>query len=136
MGGMEENGTNQMEFFEVTAGGRAANGDEWPLDVEVMIKPASGAFYVADTENHAVRRIDRTTGLIRTVAGVIGSYGTVGDRGRANRAELYSPTGVAVDAAARRLYVADSSNHAVRVVVVTGDVRTSRWLKWVRSRAA
>merc|ERR1712125_188127 len=32
--GMEENGTNQMEFFEVTAGGRAANGDEWPLDVE------------------------------------------------------------------------------------------------------
>merc|ERR1712118_334012 len=71
--GREENDTtatnNQMRSFEVTAGGRAANGDEWPMDVEVMIQPASGAFYVADTENHAIRRIDRTTGLIRTVAG-------------------------------------------------------------------
>eukprot|EP00927_Polykrikos_kofoidii_P054398 TRINITY_DN48815_c0_g1_i1.p1 TRINITY_DN48815_c0_g1~~TRINITY_DN48815_c0_g1_i1.p1 ORF type:complete len:981 (-),score=156.41 TRINITY_DN48815_c0_g1_i1:53-2995(-) len=84
----------------------------------------SRALYIADARNHAVRRVDLATGLLTTVAGVLGSYGHSGDRGRATRAQLYLPTGVAVDSTSRRIYIADSSNHAARVVALTDDVRS------------
>merc|ERR1712048_384763 len=100
---------------------------ELPLSKSVVCERkatgGAGALYIADNQNHAVRRVDLATGLLTTAAGVLGSYGHAGDHGRATRAKLYSPTDVAVDAMARNMYIADSSNHAVRIVAVTNDVR-------------
>ncbi|CAK0843315.1 unnamed protein product, partial [Prorocentrum cordatum] len=75
---------------------------------------------VADTYNHAVRVVDLRSGLLSTLAGVLGAPGTAGDGGPAASARLYYPRGLAVDAGAQRLYVADSWNHAVRAL----DLRT------------
>jgi hypothetical protein len=68
---------------------------------------------VVDTENHAIRRIDRTTGLVTTIAG--GHQGGEGDGGPATLAGLDRPHGCDVDAQGD-IYIADSNNHRVRVV--------------------
>lgn len=79
-----------------------------------------GYVYVADTYNHAIRRIDSLTGDVRTVAGQ-GDAGMQDGRGR--DARFYEPSGLS--AAGDRLYVADTNNHAIRVLdVATGATTT------------
>jgi hypothetical protein len=56
----------------------------------------AGNLYFSDTDNQRVRRIDASTGIIRTIAGT-GTAGYTGDGIGAISAELSSPTGVAVD---------------------------------------
>ena len=56
----------------------------------------AGNLYFSDTANQRVRRIDATTGIINTIAG-IGVAGYSGDTGPGTKAELSSPTGVSVD---------------------------------------
>ncbi|MBC7808019.1 MAG: hypothetical protein H7145_17965 [Akkermansiaceae bacterium] len=72
-----------------------------------------GNLFVVDTENHAIRRVDASTGTISTVAG--GRRGSEGDGGPAAAAGLNRPHGVCVgpDGA---LYIADSENNRVRRV--------------------
>jgi NHL repeat. len=79
------------------------------------VDPKTGDLFVVDTENHAIRKIDGTTGIITTFAG--GRKGGGGDGGPAERAELGRPHGVAVgpDGA---LYIADTENHRVRRVAL------------------
>ncbi len=52
--------------------------------------------YITDNGNHCVRKVDKTTGIITTIAGVCGSSGFSGDNGSATSAKLNSPTGVIV----------------------------------------
>ena len=89
-----------------------------PYDVAV---DAAGNLFVADGFNHRIRKID-TAGTITTVAGT-GQQGFWGDGGPAAEAELYLPTGVAVDAAGN-LLVADRSNHRIRKVDAAGTITT------------
>lgn len=84
----------------------------FPRDVEFG---ADGRLYVADTDNHVVRAIDLTTGIIETVAGTPGESGFSGDGGPATEATLYRPFGIDFDEAGD-LYVADTYNHRIRVV--------------------
>jgi len=81
-----------------------------------------GAVYVADTVNHAVRRIDVSTRMVTTIAGT-GTAGFSGDGGPAEAAELDTPQGVGVDADGR-VYIADSENHVVRRVDTDGTIDT------------
>ncbi|MCI0340909.1 MAG: hypothetical protein L0216_07105 [Planctomycetales bacterium] len=74
----------------------------------------SGNVLVADSLNHRVRRVDRTTGFITTVAGT-GTAGTAGDGGLATSAQVNSPRGIAFDGNGN-LFVADTGNHQLRVV--------------------
>lgn len=109
-----------------TAGG---GGDGLPAITAQLRSPADVALdatgatlYVADAEDHRVRRIDLTTGVITTVAGT-GTAGYAGDGDVATSARLFSPGGVAVDALGA-LYIADTRNHAVRRVSPAGLIET------------
>ncbi len=71
---------------------------------------ASGNLYVADTNNHAIRRIS-PSGNVTTIAGLKGTAGS--DNGTGTSARFRSPAGVAVDAAGM-VYIADTGNHTIR----------------------
>ena len=91
-----------------------------PQGVEIAL---NGDVYIADTSNHAVRRVAAATGVITTVAGT-GSSGYSGDGGAATAAELNSPESVTVTATGE-IYVADTGNDAVRKFAVGGAISTA-----------
>jgi len=75
-----------------------------------------GNVYVTDSDNHLVRRWDRTTGRIERIAGVgVAHYG--GDEGTALDASLSYPFGIVVDHAGHVL-VADTFNHRIREIAL------------------
>jgi sugar lactone lactonase YvrE len=75
---------------------------------------SQGNLYIADSDNNVVRRVDASTGVIRTIAGR-GERGSSGDGGPATDARLNRPRGLALQGD-NVLYVADSNNHRVRRV--------------------
>jgi sugar lactone lactonase YvrE len=79
---------------------------------------ASGNLYITDTGNLRIRKIDRITNVINTVAG--GS----GDNVPATAAVLLGPRDVAVDAAGN-VYIADQANHRIRRVDALTRVLTT-----------
>ncbi len=80
---------------------------------------AHGNLYVADTGNHAIRRVT-PLGQVSTVAG----DGTPGFAdGAAAQARFNGPMGVAVGADGR-VYVADTWNDRIRVIAADGSVST------------
>jgi len=88
----------------------------------VAIAP-NGDLYIADTDNHVIRRVSFVTGVISTVAGT-GNPGYSGDGGAATAAKLSFPEDVAV-LANGDLYIADTSNHAIRkVIAASGTITT------------
>jgi uncharacterized protein (TIGR03437 family) len=77
----------------------------------------SGNLYIADSFNQRIRKI--SGGIITTIAGD-GTAGYSGDQatgvaGTATDAELYAPSGVAVDSSGN-VYIADTGNHVIREV--------------------
>jgi hypothetical protein len=84
-----------------------------------VVLDASGNVFVADFLDNRVRRIDRKTRVITTVAGN-GTWcspptGGCGDNGLATQASLSSPATVFVDAAGN-LYIADRGDSRIRLV--------------------
>ena len=86
-----------------------------------------GNVYVADADNHRVRRIEFESGIISTVAGtgeLASEQGFSGDGGPATSAELGYPLGLAVDGH-DNLYIADIWTNSVRRVdATTGTIST------------
>jgi streptogramin lyase len=82
-----------------------------------------GALYVCEIDNHCVRRIDRRTGLISTVAGS-GKPGYAGDGGPALASTWNGPKAIRCDRQ-DNILVVDTENHAIRRIdTVTGVVIT------------
>jgi DNA-binding beta-propeller fold protein YncE len=102
-------------------GGNARRaGLNQPFDVAL---DRQGNLYFADTGNHCVRRVERRSGIITTVAGT-GEAGYAGDGGPSTKAQLNSPYGIALDAA-DNLYIVDRLNSCIRLVeAATGRIRT------------
>ena len=83
----------------------------------------AGNLYIADSDNHRIRKVDAATGTINTIAGT-GEQGYSGDGGPAARAQLGYPSGVAVDGAGN-LYISDFRNNRIRKVdAATGTIST------------
>jgi uncharacterized protein (TIGR03437 family) len=81
---------------------------------------SSGNLYIVDSVNQRVRKI--SGGNISTVAGN-GTGGYTGDGGPATSAEMLNPSAVAVDSSGN-LYIADTSNHVIRMVTSGGTIST------------
>jgi secreted PhoX family phosphatase len=82
---------------------------------------SQGDVFIADTYNDVVREVT-PQGHISVYAGN-GTTGYRGDYGPAARAELSSPTGLALDALGN-LYIADSGNNVIRRVSTSGVITT------------
>ncbi|MBI3684540.1 MAG: hypothetical protein HY235_29560 [Acidobacteria bacterium] len=108
-------------------GESGSRGDGGPAQRSRLSSPRgvtadrSGNIYIADTDNHAVRKIT-SDGQIQTVAGA-GTAGFNGEIVPAQQAQLSSPTGVAVDPGGS-LYIADTGNHRVRRIIPGGYLLT------------
>ena len=81
---------------------------------------AFGVIYVADRDNHLIRRIDPVTGAVTTVAG-----STDGNLDNTNplQARFNRPNDIAIDQDGN-LYVADRNNHKIRKILTNGVVTT------------
>jgi sugar lactone lactonase YvrE len=96
------------------------SGDNGPATSSQLYSPrgvavdSAGSLYIADTFNFRIRKV--SNGVITTVAG---GGSVFGDNGPATSALLSDPYGVAVDAAGN-VYVADSANNRIRVLIPSG----------------
>ena len=111
------------------AGTLGFSGDGGPATSASLNMPrgvgvdTSGNLFIADTDNHRIRRVDGATGVITTVAGN-GTRGFSGDGGPATSSALNAPEGVVVDAFSN-LFIADRGNGRIRRVDgVTGVITT------------
>lgn len=101
-------------------------GDGGPATAAKLNRPqglavaSDGSIYVADTNNHSIRRI--RDGTITTIAGS-GVQGYLGDGGPATQARLNQPYAVAlgIDGA---IFIADTFNHSIRQVGTDGIITT------------
>lgn len=72
---------------------------------------SEGNIYIADQNNHCIRKIDIKNGMVSTVAGTPRSAGY--EDGEPSKAKLNGPTGVWVDSN-DFIYIADRGNHCIR----------------------
>lgn len=79
---------------------------------------AQGNIYVADRDNHKIRKI-APDGTVSTLAGSTAGYAD----GQGTAAKFNQPLDVAVDANGN-VYVADNSNHRIRKITPAGAVTT------------
>jgi sugar lactone lactonase YvrE len=91
------------------------------LPSAIVFDPA-GNFYIAETANHVIRKVD-TTGNITIIAG-IGTQGFSSASGPASAARLDSPQGLALDTA-NNLYIADTHNHVIRRLSLSTGILTT-----------
>ena len=102
-----------------TAGYADSSGDATQFDGPCGIAvDSSGILYVADTQNHCIRKIT-SGGVVSTLAGS-GTAGFVDSTGFA--AQFSSPKGIAV--VGTDLYVADTGNNRIRKITIAGGVVT------------
>ncbi len=108
-------------------GNRGAAGDGGSAIAAQLANPravvadSSGSLYIADSDNHRVRKIDQNS-TITTLAGT-GAFGYSGDGGLAAQAQLQWPAGVAVDSVGN-VYIADTNNCRIRMVNPSGVINT------------
>ncbi|MDE1156648.1 MAG: Ig-like domain repeat protein [Acidobacteriaceae bacterium] len=110
-------------------GNASYNGDGFAAVYASVSQPSglamdgAGDLFVVDSGNHCVRRIDASSGLISTVAGVCGVEGYTGDGSAATSAHLTNPESLAL-ASDGSFYIADTGNNVVRRVAPDGTIST------------
>jgi DNA-binding beta-propeller fold protein YncE len=110
-------------------GQRAYSGDGGSATAAALNMPheiqfdSAGNIYIAERDNHVVRKVEAKTGIISTFAGT-GMPGFSGDGGPAARAQLRQPHSIAVDPSGK-LLICDVGNHRIRQVdFSTGMIET------------
>lgn len=91
-----------------------------PMGVAV---DAQHNLYIADTNNHRIRKYTAATGWITTIAGT-GTPSSTGDGGQASNATVNSPSGLALTSAGL-LYIAERGGQRIRCIDLgTGVITT------------
>ena len=117
------------------AGGGSEDGDNVLATDVALNRPlgialdTQGNLYIADTDNHRIRRVDAITDIITTVAGT-GEPGFSGDGGPATSALLNTPNAIAIDSAGN-IYISsggasesDVRNRRIRRIDSSGIITT------------
>jgi trimeric autotransporter adhesin len=106
--------------FTIVNGIPAASAN---LNTPMAITPdGNGNIYICEQNNHAIRKVDITTGIITTVAGT-GTSGFSGDNGPATLARITFPRWVCTDSIGN-IYIADGNNRIRKVTLATGIINT------------
>lgn len=117
------------EFSLVAGSGTGFSGDGGPARDATLNTPwrlsvdSAGNLYISDHDNRRVRKVDRQTGIISTVAGNGRIDGFFPDM-MATRTPLYFLLGTCVDGAGN-LYIADAGLHCVQKVDAGTGVLTT-----------
>lgn len=119
--------TRAQSIFSIAGGG---SDDGRPATVAALSYPyfvavdPSGDLYIADDDQHRIRKVDARAGIITTVAGN-GAAGFQGDGGPASAASFGNPMGGIAVSPAGDLYIADTDNDVIRKVAAgTGIITT------------
>ncbi|NIN48700.1 MAG: hypothetical protein GTN62_01095, partial [Gemmatimonadales bacterium] len=109
---------NLFDFGDVDGVGTTAR-----LQHPLGVAWEGGMLYVADTYNSKIKRVDPETRFLETFLG--------GEHGWRDGIEplFYEPGGI--DAADGKLYIADTNNHAIRVVDLTSNETSTLVLKGI-----
>ncbi|PQJ13050.1 hypothetical protein CJD36_004720 [Flavipsychrobacter stenotrophus] len=111
-GNVSSGGTNTGDYGAATAAGL--------INCRGVALDPSGNVYIIS--GHVIRKVN-SSGIITTYAGSTSTYGFSGDGGLAISANLYTPSGIAFDAAGN-LYIADADNNRIRKVNTSGYIST------------
>ena len=88
-----------------------------------LLFDAKGDLYIAERDNHVIRKVDMKTGIISTAAGT-GMRGFSGDGGPAKQAQLNQPHSIVLDRDGSIL-ICDIGNHRIRRLHLdTGIIET------------
>jgi DNA-binding beta-propeller fold protein YncE len=92
-------------------GDRDGRGTDARFQHPLAVTVHEGRVFIADTYNHKIKVLDRSTGKVSTFAG----SGTPGlADGDGDRAQFHEPGGLSI--ADGRIFVADTNNHAIRTI--------------------
>ncbi|MFZ4828684.1 MAG: thioredoxin-like domain-containing protein [Phototrophicaceae bacterium] len=114
-------GTTENSLFDFgdIDGELGTNRLQHALDV---VGDGNGTLYIADTYNSKIKRVDQATLVTTTLSADQAGYAD----GDLATARFYEPGGL--DYADGKLYVADTNNHAIRVIdLASGTVETVRF---------
>jgi sugar lactone lactonase YvrE len=89
-------------------------------DPAAIVTDTNGNFFVADSQNHAIRKIT-TNGIVTTFAGQLGVSGA--SDGTGTNAQFDAPSGLAFDKSGN-LFVSDTGNGTIREITAAGVVST------------
>jgi hypothetical protein len=108
--------------FGATGAHTDGTGDSARFNRPLGLAISGDNLYVSDYNNHCIRKIVISTGVVTTPVGTTGTTsGHVDANG--NSARFYSPLGLAISG--DNLYVSEEVNNCIRKVVLsTGDVTT------------
>ncbi len=81
---------------------------------------SDGILYVADTDNHVIRKVTRQ-GVVTTLAGQPNKFGSTDGLG--NAAQFFNPSAITVDRSGN-VYVAEEGNYTIRKITPAGAVTT------------
>lgn len=110
-------GSGTAGFTDNPTGTSATFNQPWGLTTD------GTNIYVADTNNHLIRKIVISTGTVTTLAGIALSPGSTNNPNLGTQAQFDAPRGITTDGT--NLYVADSTNHLIRKIVISsGTVST------------
>jgi sugar lactone lactonase YvrE len=111
---------NGQKAYSGDGGSATAAALNMPHEVQF---DSAGNMYIAERDNHVIRKVEAKTGIISTFAGT-GFPGFSGDGGPAIRAQLRQPHSIAVNTSGK-LLICDIGNHRIRQVdFSTGEIET------------